>query len=103
MQRKVLVVDDEPDVVELLSFSLKKAGYAVGTATNGLEALSKARSIAPDLILLDLMLPELDGISVCEILRRNAATSCIPIIMITARSGELAKIAGLESGANDYI
>lgn len=103
MRKKILVVDDDADIVELLSFNLKQAGFAVGTADNGIEALKKARSIAPDLILLDLMLPELDGFAVCEILRRNPATATIPIIMLTAMSGELGRLSGLESGANDYL
>jgi len=103
MRKKILVVDDDADIVELLSFNLKKAGFAIGTAGDGIEALKKARSIAPDLILLDLMLPELDGFAVCEILRRDAATASIPVIMLTALSTELGRLAGLDSGANDYI
>src|SRR5579864_1498702 len=103
MPKKILVVDDDADVVELLCFNLKKAGFAIGTAFNGVEALKKARSIAPDLILLDLMLPELDGFAVCEILRRDPATASIPIIMVTALSTQLARLAGLEAGANAYV
>jgi DNA-binding response OmpR family regulator len=103
MRKKILVVDDDADLVELLSFNLKKAGFAIGTAFDGIEALKKARSIAPDLILLDLMLPELDGFAVCEILRRDSATAAIPVIMLTALSGELGRLAGLDSGANDYV
>jgi hypothetical protein len=83
MRKRILVVDDDADLVELLSFNLKKAGFAVGTVFDGVEALKKTRSLSPDLILLDLMLPELDGFAVCEILRRNAApppsrSSCSP-------------------------
>jgi len=103
MQKRILVVDDDADLVEMLCFNLKKAGYAVGTAGNGVEALRKARSLSPDLILLDLMLPELDGFAVCEILRRNAATASIPVIMLTALSSELARVAGLGTGADDYM
>ena len=103
MPKKILVVDDDAELVELLCFNLKKAGYAIGTALNGVDALKKARSIRPDLILLDLMLPELDGFAVCEILRRDAATASIPIIMLTALSTELGRLAGLDSGANDYV
>jgi DNA-binding response OmpR family regulator len=103
MRKKILVVEDDADLVELLCFNLKKAGFAIGTATDGVEALKKARSVVPDLILLDLMLPELDGFAVCEILRRDPATATIPVIMLTALSSELARFAGLESGANDYI
>src|ERR1039457_2948774 len=103
MRKKIFVVDDDADLVELLSFNLKKAGFAIGTAFDGVEALKKARSIAPDLILLDVMLPELDGLAVCEILRRDSATASIPVIMLTALTGELGRLAGLESGANDYV
>ena len=103
MQKKILVVDDDVEIVELLSFNLKKAGFAVGTAFNGVEALKKAHSILPDLILLDLMLPELDGFAVCEILRRDAQTSGVRIVMLTALSSELGRLAGLGAGANDYI
>jgi len=97
------VVDDDADLVELLRFNLKKAGFAIGTAFNGADALKKARSLLPDVILLDLMLPELDGFAVCEILRRDAATASIPIVMLTALSSELGRLAGLGSGATDYI
>lgn len=103
MRKKILVVDDDADIVELLSFNLKQAGFAIGTAFNGIEALRKARSIAPDLILLDLMLPELDGMAVCEILRRNVTTASIPIIMLTALTGELGRLSGLDCGADDYV
>ena len=103
MQKKILVVDDDPDVVELLRFNLKNAGFAVGTASNGVEALKKACSVSPDLILLDLMLPEMDGFAVCEILRRDSFTATVPIIMLTALSSEMARYTGLEAGANDYV
>lgn len=103
MRKKILVVEDDPDLVELLCFNLKASGFAVGTAANGVDALKKARSILPDLILLDLMLPELDGFAVCEILRRDSATATIPIIMVTALSSQFARLTGLEAGANDFI
>jgi len=103
MRKKILVVEDDLDLVELLCFSLRKAGFSVGTANDGIEALKKARSLSPDLILLDLMLPELDGLAVCEILRRDPATASVPIIILTAISGQLARFTGLGSGANDYI
>ena len=102
-RRKILVVDDDADLIELLSFNLKKAGFSIGTALDGVDALKKARSILPDLILLDLMLPGLDGFAVCETLRRDAATASIPIIMLTAFSSELGRLAGLDCGANDYV
>ena len=100
---KVLVVDDEPDAVELIDFNLKASGYEVVTAADGNEALKKARSSLPDLIVLDLMLPEVDGLEVCKILRRDTATAAIPIIMVTAKAGEIDRVLGLELGADDYI
>src|SRR6266481_4186791 len=103
MRNRVLVVEDDQDLVELLDFNLKSAGFSTSTATNGVQALQMARSISPDLILLDLMLPELDGFAVCEILRRDPVTAEVPIIMLTALSSELARFTGLECGANDYI
>ena len=103
MQRKILVVDDDPEVTELLRFNLKGAGFAVGTAPNGRVALKKACSLAPDLIVLDLMMPELDGFAVCEILRHDPATARIPILMLTAVSSQFARLSGLEAGANDYL
>jgi DNA-binding response OmpR family regulator len=103
VRKKILVVEDDPDLVELLSFNLRGCGFTVSTASDGLDALKKARTIFPDLILLDLMLPELDGFGVCEILRREPATAAIPIIMVTAMSSQFARLAGLEAGANDYI
>src|SRR4051794_4094260 len=103
MSKRILVVDDDADLVELICFNLRKAGFAIGTAANGVDALKKARSLSPDLILLDLMLPELDGFAVCEILRRDAVTQSIPIIMLTALSTELGRLAGLSAGANEYI
>ena len=96
-------MEDDADLVELLRFNLKNAGFAIGTAGDGVEALKKARAAAPDLILLDLMLPELDGFAVCEILRHDPATAAVPIIMLTAVSGEMARVAGLEAGASDYM
>ncbi len=103
MKPKILVVDDEPDAVELVEFNLRGAGFDVITAGNGDEALKKARTYAPDLILLDLMLPEVDGLEVCKILRRDSATSALPIIMLTAKAAELDRVLGLELGADDYV
>lgn len=103
MRKKILVVEDDADLVELLRFNLKKAGFAVGTAFDGIEALKKARSLLPDLILLDLMLPELDGFAVCEVLRRDPNTASVPVIILTAMSSQLARLTGLEVGANDFI
>jgi DNA-binding response OmpR family regulator len=103
VRSKILVVDDEPEAVELLEFNLKKAGFDVLSATDGAQALRKARSNLPSLIVLDLMLPEIDGLEVCKILRRDPATGRIPIIMLTAKAAEVDRIVGLELGADDYI
>jgi DNA-binding response OmpR family regulator len=103
VKAKILVVDDEPDVLDLVTYNLNQAGFQTLTAVDGAEALRKARSSAPDLILLDLMLPELDGLEVCKLLRRDSKTSAIPIIMLTARAGEMDRIIGLELGAVDYV
>lgn len=99
----ILVVDDEADIVELVAFNLKQEGFEVITAANGWEAVQKARSDLPDLILLDLMLPELDGYAVCEMLRVMPSTASIPVIMLTAWSNEQSRILGLELGADDYV
>jgi two-component system alkaline phosphatase synthesis response regulator PhoP len=103
VQYKILVVDDEPDIVELISFNLKAEGYEVLTAANGLEALNQARAALPDLIVLDIMIPELDGLAVCEILRKLPSTAPIPVIMVTAWKSELSRMIGLDNGAEDYI
>ncbi len=100
---KILVVDDEPDAVELISFNLKAAGFEVVTAADGAEALKSARLHAPDLILLDVMLPEVDGLEVCKLLRRDPATAPIPVIMLTAKAAEIDRVLGLELGADDYV
>lgn len=101
MQRTVLIVDDEKSIVEILKFNLEKAGYSAISAYDGLEALKLARENNPDLILLDIMLPFMDGFEVCKTLRSEGSN--IPIIMITAREDETDKVFGLESGADDYI
>jgi DNA-binding response OmpR family regulator len=103
MPKRILIVEDDTDMVELLRFNLKTVGYALGTAADGIEALKKAWSIRPDLILLDLMLPELDGFAVCDILRRDPKTASIPIIILTAVSSQLSRLAGLDAGANAYL
>jgi phosphate regulon transcriptional regulator PhoB len=103
MQHKILVVDDEPDVVELVEFNLKAAGFEVITANDGSEALARARNDAPHLILLDVMLPEMSGMEVCKILRKEPATAGIPIIMLTAKAAEIDRVLGLELGADDYV
>ena len=101
--QKILVVDDEPDIAELVSFNLQQDGFDVITAATGWEAVEKARAVQPDLILLDLMLPELDGFAVCEMLHQLPATAAIPVIMLTAWTNEQSRILGLELGAEDYM
>ena len=103
MRSKILVVDDEPEAVELVEFNLKQAGYEVISAADGAEALTKSRAKKPNLIVLDLMLPEMSGLEVCKTLRRDPATAGIPIIMLTARAAEIDRVLGLELGADDYI
>src|SRR5580765_1792810 len=92
-KKKILVVEDQTDLLELLRLQFKEEGFAIATATNGMEAVRKARSLVPDLILLDVMLPELDGFAVCELLRRDPATSAIPVIMVSGLSGQLPRCA----------
>ena len=103
VRSKILVVDDEPEAVELLEFNLKQAGFDVVAAADGAQALKKARAALPSLIVLDLMLPEIDGLEVCKMLRRDPATARIPIIMLTAKAAEIDRVLGLELGAEDYI
>lgn len=100
MEKKVLVVDDERPIVEILKINLQREGYVVFEAYDGEEAVSKAMTVEPDLILLDVMLPKLDGFSVCKKIREK---SSVPILMLTAREEELDKVLGLELGADDYI
>ena len=100
MERKILVVDDEKPIVDILKFNLEKEGFEVLTADNGASALETALSQNPDLILLDIMLPKMDGFDVCRKVREK---SNVPIIMITARDEEVDKVLGLELGADDYI
>jgi two-component system alkaline phosphatase synthesis response regulator PhoP len=100
MTHRILVVDDEPSVTDLLAYNLRKALYEVQVAADGRTALRLARESQLDLILLDLMIPEVDGLDVCRELRK---TSSVPIIMITARGEELDRVLGLEIGADDYV
>jgi len=103
VKSKILVVDDEPEAVELVEFNLKGAGYEVTTASDGAEALNKARRIQPNLVILDVMMPEIDGMEVCKLMRRDPATTGIPIIMLTAKASEVDRVLGLELGADDYV
>ena len=100
MAATILVVDDEKNIVQLARLYLNKEGFRVEAAYDGAQALEKARSLRPDLIVLDIMMPELDGIAVCKELRK---TSNVPIIMLTARDDDIDRIVGLELGADDYM
>lgn len=101
--RNILVVDDEEHIVELIKYNLENNGYTVITAYDGKAALDKVSNNEIDLIILDIMLPEIDGIDVCKILKKDKNTENIPIIMLTAKSEETDKVLGLEIGADDYI
>ncbi len=102
-EEKILVVDDEEHIIELLKFNLENSGYKVLTANNGIDALKLTKAEIPKLILLDLMLPGMDGYDICKEIRKDSSMAHIPIIMITAKGEELDKILGLELGADDYI
>lgn len=101
--QKILIVEDEKDIVELLKYNLQKEGFKTIFAYNGNDALESIEKGNPDLIILDLMLPEIDGIEICRILKKDNETKNIPIIMLTARATEMDKILGLDLGADDYI
>jgi two-component system phosphate regulon response regulator PhoB len=103
VKSKVLVVDDDLKTVALLEFNLRQAGFEVLTANNGWEALKKAQAAMPSLVLLDLMLPKMEGLEICKRLRQSPATSKIPIIILTAKASEIDRILGLEVGADDYV
>lgn len=103
MQKKILVVEDDPDQLEVVRFTLKNAGFAIGTATNGIDAVKNAQTVSPDLIMLDVMMPELDGFAVCETLRGNPATASIPILILTGLCSHISRLVGYESGATDYV
>ncbi|MCK9363506.1 MAG: winged helix-turn-helix domain-containing protein [Syntrophales bacterium] len=102
-KKQIVVADDEQDIVELVSFNLEQEGFSVIKAGNGRKALELIRAKKPDLVILDLMMPEMNGMDVCRVVRGNAETADIPIIMLTAKADPLDKILGLEIGADDYI
>lgn len=102
-KEKILIVEDEKDIVKMLDYSLKKEGFRISSAYNGEDGLDMARKEHPDLILLDLMLPEMDGLEVCKTLKNDTKTGHIPIIILTAKAQEADKIVGLELGADDYV
>ena len=103
MGRKILVVDDEQILVDTIAYNLQQAGYQVTTAADGASALEAAHRETPDLVILDIMLPEMDGLEVCRLLRRENNTATIPIMMLTAKGDEIDKVVGLEVGADDYV
>ncbi len=103
MKPKILLVDDETDALEVLSYKLRQAGFDPVLAEDGATALAKVRAEQPALVVLDLMLPEIDGLDVCRMLRRDPATATLPIIMLTAKATETDRIVGLELGADDYV
>ncbi len=103
MAQRVLIVEDEPDIRELLVFHLEREGYHVTKSKSGAEAVRLAHASPPDLVLLDLMLPEMDGLEVCRRLRGDPVTQAIPIVMLTARGDEVDRVLGLEMGADDYV
>jgi len=103
MNNKILIVDDEPDIVDLVSYNLKKDGFRVMTASDGEAALHKIRKDRFDLVVLDLMLPGIQGVELCRIIRNDPKTADTPIIMLTAKGEEVDRVIGLESGADDYM
>ncbi|MEO8583068.1 MAG: response regulator [Flavitalea sp.] len=101
--KKILIADDEPDILEIVAYNLSREGYQVSTAKDGDDALAKAKSIKPDLIILDIMMPKKNGVQVCEILRSQPAFNQTLIIFLTALSDENSEVKGLETGADDYV
>jgi two-component system, OmpR family, alkaline phosphatase synthesis response regulator PhoP len=102
-KQRILLVDDEPDILELISYNLEKEGFEVQTASNGRIALQKARLQKPDLVLLDVMMPEMDGMETCRELREDPQLKDVIIALLTARNEDYSQIAGFEAGADDYI
>lgn len=100
---RILIIEDEPDVIDLLTLHLRKAGFALSTATDGATGLRMARQEAPALIILDLLLPKMPGLEICKVLKTDITTRQIPIIMLTAKAEEIDRIVGLEFGADDYV
>lgn len=100
---KILIVDDEKDIVDLISYNLEKEGFSTAKAYDGETALHSIKKQKPDLMILDLMMPKMNGLDVCKSVRRNPETAGLPIIMVTAKSDEVDKVTGLEVGADDYV
>lgn len=103
MRKKILIVDDEKDIVELIAYNLEREGFAVSRAFDGQKAWELVNLEKPDLVILDLMMPEIPGMDVCRMIRRQDSTAALPIIMLTAKSDPIDKILGLEVGADDYV
>lgn len=102
-KKKILLIDDEVDILEIMSYNLEKEGYLVSTATNGNDGIEKAKEMIPDLILLDVMMPEKDGIETCQDLRQIKELQNTLIVFLSARSEEFSQLAGFQAGANDYV
>ena len=100
---KILLVDDEPDILEIVGYNLKNEGYQIFTAANGIQAIKKAKKVNPHLILLDVMMPEMDGIEACEKIRALKGFEEIIIAFFTARGEDYSQVAGFDAGADDYI
>jgi len=103
MKKRVLLIEDDPSAVRLVSYTLEQEGYEVLTAMNGLEGLNKVREEAPDLLVLDVMLPGLDGFEVCRRLRADEKTAGLPVLMLSAKEQEIDKTTGIKVGADDYL
>jgi len=103
MREKILIVDDEKDIIKMLDYNLKKEGFRIVVARDGEEAVDLAKKEYPDIIILDIMLPGMDGLEACKILKSEVKTASIPIIMLTAKTQETDKVVGLELGADDYV
>tara|TARA_R110002050_G_scaffold244268_1_gene380850 strand:- start:5870 stop:6544 length:675 start_codon:yes stop_codon:yes gene_type:complete len=102
-KHKILLVDDDPDILEFIEYNLEKEGYSVATASNGLEAVKMAKSLVPDLILLDVMMPEMDGVETCAKIRESSELQHVRIAFLTARGEDYSQIAGFDAGGDDYI
>lgn len=100
---RVLVIEDEPDILEILSYNLRQAGFEVEAATEGEEGLRQAEKTPPDLVVLDLMLPGMDGLELCRLLKQHETLRRVPVLMLTAKAEEVDRIVGLELGADDYV
>jgi two-component system alkaline phosphatase synthesis response regulator PhoP len=100
---KILLVDDEPDILEIVGYNLSAEGYQLSTATNGVEAVAKAKKVKPHLIIMDVMMPEMDGIEACENIRKDSSLANTIITFLTARGEDYSQVAGFDAGADDYI